>query len=72
MGWPITACLSARWSLWLLRRTNYLSGSEVTVMFQRLDQFRTGSMFIITGQAGAGKSHLAASTRRSGTVWILE
>lgn len=41
-------------------------------MFQRLDQFRTGSMFIITGQAGAGKSHLAASTRRSGTVWILE
>jgi adenosyl cobinamide kinase/adenosyl cobinamide phosphate guanylyltransferase len=41
-------------------------------MFQRLDQLRTGSMFIITGQAGAGKSHLAASARRSGTVWVLD
>jgi hypothetical protein len=41
-------------------------------MFQRLDQLRTGSMFILTGQAGAGKSHLAASARRSGTVWVLD
>jgi predicted ATPase len=41
-------------------------------MFQRLDQLATGSMFIITGQAGAGKSHLAASARRSGTVWVLD
>jgi adenosyl cobinamide kinase/adenosyl cobinamide phosphate guanylyltransferase len=41
-------------------------------MFQRLDQLRTGSMYIITGQAGAGKSHLAASARRSGTVWVLD
>lgn len=41
-------------------------------MFQRLDQLRTGSMFIVTGQAGAGKSHLAASARRSGTVWVLD
>ncbi len=41
-------------------------------MFQRLDQLRTGSLFIITGQAGAGKSHLAASARRSGTVWVLD
>lgn len=41
-------------------------------MFQRLDQLRTGSLFIVTGQAGAGKSHLAASARRSGTVWILD
>ena len=41
-------------------------------MFQRLDQLKTGSMFIITGQAGAGKSHLAASARRSGTVWVLD
>ncbi len=41
-------------------------------MFQRLDQLRTGSMYILTGQAGAGKSHLAASARRSGTVWVLD
>lgn len=41
-------------------------------MFQRLDQLRTGSLFILTGQAGAGKSHLAASARRSGTVWVLD
>jgi adenosyl cobinamide kinase/adenosyl cobinamide phosphate guanylyltransferase len=41
-------------------------------MFQRLDQLRTGSLFIVTGQAGAGKSHLAASARRSGTVWVLD
>ncbi|WP_029214413.1 AAA family ATPase [Kallotenue papyrolyticum] len=41
-------------------------------MFQRLDQLRTGSLFIITGQAGAGKSHLAASARRGGTVWVLD
>ena len=41
-------------------------------MFQRLDQLATGSMFIITGQAGAGKSHLAAGARRSGTVWVLD
>jgi hypothetical protein len=41
-------------------------------MFQRLDQLRTGSMFILTGQAGAGKSHLAASARRTGTVWVLD
>jgi len=32
----------------------------------------TGSLFILTGQAGAGKSHLAASSRRNGTVWILD
>jgi len=41
-------------------------------MFQRLDQLRTGSMYIVTGQAGAGKSHLAASARRTGTVWVLD
>lgn len=41
-------------------------------MFQRLDQLRTGSLFIVTGLAGAGKSHLAASARRSGTVWVLD
>jgi len=41
-------------------------------MFQRLDQLRTGSLFIVTGLAGAGKSHLAASVRRSGTVWVLD
>ncbi|HEX6292875.1 MAG TPA: AAA family ATPase [Herpetosiphonaceae bacterium] len=41
-------------------------------MFQRLDQLRTGSLYIVTGQAGAGKSHLAASARRSGTVWVLD
>ncbi len=41
-------------------------------MFQRLDQLRTGSLFILTGQAGSGKSHLAASARRGGTVWVLD
>lgn len=41
-------------------------------MFQSLDQLQTGSLFILTGQAGAGKSHLAASARRHGTVWILD
>jgi hypothetical protein len=29
-------------------------------------------MYILTGQAGVGKSHLAASARRSGTLWILD
>lgn len=41
-------------------------------MFQRLDQLRTGTLYILTGQAGAGKSHLAASARRGGTVWVLD
>lgn len=41
-------------------------------MFQSLDQLTTGTLYIVTGQPGAGKSHLAASTRRSGTVWILD
>jgi AAA domain len=41
-------------------------------MFQRLDELQTGSLYILTGQAGAGKSHLAASARRSGTLWILD
>lgn len=41
-------------------------------MFQRLDQLRTGSLYIITGQAGAGKSHLAASARKDGTVWVID
>lgn len=41
-------------------------------MFQRLDDLQTGSFYILTGQAGAGKSHLAASARRSGTLWVLD
>ncbi|NJM08546.1 AAA family ATPase [Candidatus Gracilibacteria bacterium] len=41
-------------------------------MFQRLDELQTGTMYILTGQAGVGKSHLAASARRSGTLWILD
>ncbi len=41
-------------------------------MFQRLDELQTGSMYILTGQAGAGKSHLASGARRSGTVWVLD
>ncbi|NTW03816.1 MAG: AAA family ATPase [Oscillochloris sp.] len=41
-------------------------------MFQRLDELQSGSLFILTGQAGAGKSHLAASARRSGTLWVLD
>jgi hypothetical protein len=41
-------------------------------MFQRLDELQTGSLYILTGQAGAGKSHLAASARRSGTMWVLD
>jgi hypothetical protein len=41
-------------------------------MFQRLDELQTGSLFILTGQPGAGKSHLATSARRSGTLWLLD
>lgn len=41
-------------------------------MFQPLEELPTGSLYILTGQAGAGKSHLAASTRRRGAVWILD
>lgn len=41
-------------------------------MFQRLDELQTGSLYILTGQAGAGKSHLAGSARRSGTLWVLD
>jgi hypothetical protein len=41
-------------------------------MFQRLDELQTGSLYILTGQAGAGKSHLAASARRGGTLWVLD
>jgi hypothetical protein len=41
-------------------------------MFQRLDELQTGSLYILTGQAGAGKSHLAGSARKSGTLWVLD
>jgi|HigsolmetaAR202D_1030399.scaffolds.fasta_scaffold00030_3 Predicted membrane protein len=42
-------------------------------MFQRLDELQTGSLYILTGQAGAGKSHLAVSARRGGgTIWVLD
>jgi predicted kinase len=41
-------------------------------MFQRLDELQTGSLYILTGQAGAGKSHLASSARRAGTLWVLD
>lgn len=41
-------------------------------MFQRLDDLQTGSLFILTGPAGSGKSHLAASARRSGALWVLD
>ncbi len=41
-------------------------------MFQRLDELQTGSLYILTGQAGAGKSHLASSARRGGTLWVLD
>ena len=41
-------------------------------MFQRLDELQTGSLYILTGQAGAGKSHLAAGARRAGTLWVLD
>ena len=41
-------------------------------MFHPLDQLRAGSLFILTGAPGAGKSHLAASARRSGTIWLLD
>jgi predicted ATPase len=37
-------------------------------MFQRLDELHTGSLYILTGQAGAGKSHLAAAARRTGAL----
>ncbi len=42
------------------------------MMFQRLDELQTGSLYILTGRAGAGKSHLAASARRGGTLWVLD
>lgn len=41
-------------------------------MFQRLDQLRAGSLLVITGEPGSGKSHLAASVRQRGTVWVLD
>jgi hypothetical protein len=41
-------------------------------MFHPLDQLRAGALFILTGAPGAGKSHLAASARRSGTIWLLD
>ncbi len=41
-------------------------------MFQRLDELQTGTLYILTGQAGAGKSHLAASARKGGTLWVLD
>jgi hypothetical protein len=41
-------------------------------MFHPLDQLRAGSLFILTGAPGAGKSHLAASARPSGTIWLLD
>lgn len=41
-------------------------------MFQRLDQLQAGSLFILTGPPGAGTSHLAASTRPHGTLWLLD
>jgi predicted kinase len=41
-------------------------------MFQRLDELQTGSLYILTGPPGAGKSHLAAGARRTGTLWVLD
>jgi hypothetical protein len=41
-------------------------------MFQQLDELQTGSLYILTGPAGAGKSHLAASARKGGTIWVLD
>jgi hypothetical protein len=41
-------------------------------MFQRLDELQTGTLYILTGQAGAGKSHLASGARRAGTLWVLD
>src|SRR5215470_15958310 len=46
--------------------------SSRNAMFQRLDELQTGSLYILTGQAGAGKSHLASSARRTGTLWVLD
>lgn len=41
-------------------------------MFQPLHKLRAGTCVILTGTPGAGKSHLAASARPSGTVWLLD
>lgn len=41
-------------------------------MFKPLHELRTGSMVILTGLPGAGKSHLAAAARHGGTIWILD
>jgi hypothetical protein len=46
--------------------------AQEDAMFQRLDELQTGSLYILTGQAGAGKSHLASSARRGGTLWVLD
>jgi predicted kinase len=52
--------------------SNGEDGAKEETMFQRLDELQTGSLYILTGQAGAGKSHLAASARRAGTLWVLD
>ena len=41
-------------------------------MFRPLSELHSGSLFILTGRPGAGKSHLAASVRWSGTIWLLD
>jgi hypothetical protein len=41
-------------------------------MFHRLDQRTTGSLLILTGLPGAGKSHLAATARAAGRIWLLD
>lgn len=41
-------------------------------MFQRLDQLRAGSLLILTGLPGAGKSHLSATARSAGRIWLLD
>src|SRR5579859_1630716 len=39
---------------------------------QRREERQQGTLYILTGPAGAGKSHLAASARPKGTLWILD
>jgi hypothetical protein len=40
--------------------------------FQSLDRLQNGTLYILAGASGAGKSHLAAAARPSGTIWLLD
>lgn len=41
-------------------------------MFTPIHELQTGSLYFLTGLPGSGKSHLAASARPRGTLWLLD